>query len=101
TIRECDTVARMGGDEFLIILTKLASRSRAMDVGERILQAVSAPVDIEDTRVAVNVSIGIAFFPADGDDADNLIKMADKAMYRAKEKNRLNSRSNIHTSEIN
>ncbi len=101
TIRECDTVARMGGDEFLIVLSKLASRSRAMDVGKRILQAVSAPLDIEDTQVAINVSIGIAFFPVDGDDADTLIKTADKAMYRAKEQNRRNNGSNIHTSEMN
>ncbi|MFW6235268.1 MAG: diguanylate cyclase domain-containing protein [Desulfovibrionales bacterium] len=101
TIRECDTVARMGGDEFLIVLSKLASRSRAMDVGKRILQAVSAPLDIEDTQVAINVSIGIAFFPVDGDDADTLIKTADKAMYRAKEQNRRNNVSNIHTSEMN
>jgi len=85
-LRKSDTVARMGGDEFLLILPEMQDQQDAIQTAERILTALSTPFLLEGYEVNITTSIGVSFFPDDGDDAETLIKRADIAMYKAKEK---------------
>ena len=85
-LRKSDTVARMGGDEFLLILPEMHQPQDAIQTGERILNALSTPFLLEGYEVSITTSIGISFFPDDGDDVNTLVKNADIAMYKAKEK---------------
>jgi diguanylate cyclase (GGDEF)-like protein len=80
--RAVDTVARLGGDEFVVLLGGPGGREQARLVAERIIQAVTAPLAMHGLRLGV--SIGIAIFPDDGSDADQLLARADGAMYEAK-----------------
>jgi diguanylate cyclase (GGDEF)-like protein/hemerythrin-like metal-binding protein len=83
-VRESDTVARQGGDEFAVILSRVATRSDAAIVAERIVRAFDAPIDVEGTPCKVGISIGIAAYPEDGMNMDALIGRADAAMYESK-----------------
>lgn len=85
-LRKSDTVARMGGDEFLLILPEMNQQEDAILTAERILSALSTPFHLDSYEVRITTSIGIAFFPDDGVDANSLIKKADISMYKAKEK---------------
>ncbi len=80
-----DVVARLGGDEFTLLLTDIKSADAAGLVANRILQTVSRPFHLHDHEVYVTSSIGIAVFPADGNDVELLLKHADTAMYHAKD----------------
>ena len=82
------TVARVGGDEFIIALYDLAKQDDAARVAQRILAAVSEPIRLERHEVAITASIGISFYPNDGSDDGALLKNADAAMYQAKEAGR-------------
>lgn len=84
-VREGDTVARFGGDEFVILLGDLASDQDVVAVAQKILEALHAPFDIEGQSLYVTASIGISLFPSDGEDSSALLKNSDIAMYRAKE----------------
>jgi len=85
-LRKSDTIARMGGDEFLLILPEMQQPNDAVNTADRILAALSKPFHLEGYQVNITTSIGIAFYPDDGDEVDILIKKADVAMYKAKEK---------------
>ena len=85
-LRKSDTIARMGGDEFFLILPEMNQKEDAYLTAERILSALSTPFHLEAFQINISTSIGITFFPDDGDDAEELIKKADLAMYKAKEK---------------
>jgi diguanylate cyclase (GGDEF)-like protein len=85
-LRKSDTIARMGGDEFLLILPEMKQKEDAIHTADRILSALSTPFHLETHQINITTSIGVAFFPDDGEDADALIKKADLAMYNAKEK---------------
>lgn len=98
-VRRGDTVARMGGDEFTIVLADIAHVDDATLVARKILGAFSQPFRIEDRKLVVTASIGIALYPFDDDNIDDLIKKADVAMYRAKERGRNNFQ--FYTSEMN
>jgi diguanylate cyclase (GGDEF)-like protein/PAS domain S-box-containing protein len=89
-VRAEDTVARMGGDEFTILLSDLHDRRGAASVAQKVLEAARHPVIIDEHELYVTTSVGIAIFPDDGEDAEALLKNADRAMYRAKELGRDN-----------
>jgi diguanylate cyclase (GGDEF)-like protein len=83
-MRESDTVARLGGDEFTVVLSQLSDLSHIEDIAEKILARLAEPFDLPDEIVHISASIGIALYPADASDADNMMKHADQAMYVAK-----------------
>jgi len=87
-LREGDTIARMGGDEFTVLLTDLNDARDAARIAQKLLQTVARPLRVEGHELYVTTSIGIAVFPNDGDTAELLLKNADSAMYRAKEAGR-------------
>ena len=87
-LREGDTIARMGGDEFTILLSDLKAAEDAAKIAQKLLDAVAEPMPIEGHELFVTTSIGISLYPDDGDSADALLKNADNAMYRAKETGR-------------
>ncbi|HKJ54214.1 MAG TPA: diguanylate cyclase [Gammaproteobacteria bacterium] len=83
-MRETDTVARIGGDEFVIILSSLPNEDIAGRIAAGLLRQIAQPIEVDGIEVEVSVSIGIAFYPRDGTTAAELIRSADKAMYRVK-----------------
>ncbi|TWP53830.1 EAL domain-containing protein [Lentzea tibetensis] len=83
-VRQDDTVARLGGDEFAVLLPRISSVTGAAEVAERMHAALGGPVDLDGLSVEVDGSIGIAVYPLDSTDADELLKYADIAMYAAK-----------------
>jgi len=91
-LREGDLVARMGGDEFIVLLHSVTSPKDAAEVADRIQVQVSAPVLVDSHVLTITPSIGIAIYPEDGTDSDALIQNADTAMYSAKEQGRDNYR---------
>jgi diguanylate cyclase (GGDEF)-like protein/PAS domain S-box-containing protein len=86
--RASDTVARHGGDEFVIVLTDAVDEQSLIAWMERVSAAISEPVWIDGTELYVGCSMGASVFPQDGDDAETLLKKADLAMYRAKDMGR-------------
>ncbi len=85
SVRESDTVARVGGDEFNLLLPDVGRGSQAAKMAEKILATVAHPVEIDGHRLYLTTSIGISLYPADGQNAEALLTSADIAMYRAKE----------------
>lgn len=83
-VREEDTIARMGGDEFTVILTDLEKPEHAALVCRKILACMTEPFVLKGQRFSIGCSIGIAVYPEDGKDSETLLKCADTAMYRAK-----------------
>jgi diguanylate cyclase (GGDEF)-like protein/PAS domain S-box-containing protein len=98
-VREGDTVARVGGDEFTIVLQELNDRDDAGVVAQKMLHTIAEPVEIGGHRLYITTSIGITLFPDDGDDAETLLKNADNAMYRAKAEGR--NAYQMSTQELN
>ena len=99
TVRSGDTVARISGDEFAIVLADLARADDAALVAQKVIDRLAATVDIAGKEVFVTASVGIAAFPGDGADAEALIGAADAAMYRAKQGGR--NAYQFYTAEIN
>ena len=85
TVRDEDTVARLGGDEFILMLSDTDTLG-ATHVAEKLLSAIAQPYQIDQYELITTPSIGIAMYPADGQDMDALFKCADTAMYRAKQR---------------
>jgi diguanylate cyclase (GGDEF)-like protein/PAS domain S-box-containing protein len=84
-IRRTDTVSRLGGDEFLILLSQVEHAEDAAVSARKILRAISSPHIIDNKSLDVNVSIGGSTYPTDGQDAESLVSQADVAMYEAKQ----------------
>jgi diguanylate cyclase (GGDEF)-like protein/PAS domain S-box-containing protein len=85
TVRDGDTVARFGGDEFIIALMDVAEEHHVRDIAEKILHALARPYEINGRELFVTASIGISLYPDHGSDAGSLVRNADASMYRAKE----------------
>jgi len=91
-VRDVDTVSRFGGDEFVVLLNGVDGSDEALQVTQRLLEALRMPYDIDDIELNISCSIGIAMFPDDAQDMDELMRHADAAMYQAKAA----GRDNIH-----
>lgn len=85
-LRREDTIARQGGDEFLILLPELTSAQQAAKVAHKILAAFRSPFQLQEQETYITTSIGISVYPVDGEDSELLIQQADMAMYQAKAK---------------
>ena len=86
--RECDTVARIGGDEFVVVLNAITGREEASIAAQRILSIFSKPLMIDDLQLYSSASIGIAVYPDDAKNPEELLKCSDAAMYHAKAEGR-------------
>lgn len=84
SLREEDTIARQGGDEFVVIINKLKNENEAIKIARKLLSALEKPFKIGDRTIVIGSSIGITFYPRDGKGADILLRNADLAMYRSK-----------------
>ena len=84
TVREGDTVARMGGDEFVIALWQVKGPGDAAVAASKVIEAISRPYVLDGQPVRITASAGVAIYPVDGADADTLMKCADLALYEAK-----------------
>jgi diguanylate cyclase len=89
-VTKVDTVARVGGDEFVLVLSSVAERAEAAAVSQRAIEALKAPVRISGVDLHLSSSVGIAMFPIDGTTPENLVAHADAAMYCAKQRGRNN-----------
>jgi diguanylate cyclase (GGDEF)-like protein len=83
-VRRGELVARLGGDEFVVVLDRCEEPDAVVRAAQRLVAAVAAPIALAQDEVAVNTGVGVAFFPADGRDLDDLLRRADVALYRAK-----------------
>ena len=87
-VRESDTVSRWGGDEFVFIITNIIQPQDVAFTAHKIFNEMSSPFQLEERKVSITPTIGIAVYPLDASDAENLIKKADTAMYHGKERGR-------------
>jgi diguanylate cyclase (GGDEF)-like protein len=85
-IREADSVARWGGDEFVILLEHITSHAHIERIADQVVQSLNAPMLISGQELHISASIGIAIYPQHGDDSMSLLKHADISMYKAKER---------------
>jgi len=83
-LREIDTIARLGGDEFTLIVEDIEGNDKVNEIASRVLTLLQQPIQIDQHQLYVTSSIGISFYPLDGADAQNLLRNADSAMYKAK-----------------
>jgi diguanylate cyclase (GGDEF)-like protein/PAS domain S-box-containing protein len=88
SLRACDTVARQGGDEFVVVLTDLTRPEDATVVAQKLLEALTPPVNLCGREIVPGASLGFALYPQDGDSLQSLLMSADKAMYTAKQAGR-------------
>ncbi len=88
TVRKSDTVARMGGDEFAVLVSDLRDGADALMIGAKVLHAVCQPLSLGLQELPVSASVGVAIYPDDGKDIAELLRNADAAMYRSKNKAR-------------
>jgi diguanylate cyclase (GGDEF)-like protein/PAS domain S-box-containing protein len=98
-VRASDTISRLGGDEFTILLIDTSSSEAIAGVARKILQSFAHPFRVEGHELFVTASIGISIFPGDGEDVETLLKCADSAMYRAKELGR--NQAQMFTASMN
>jgi diguanylate cyclase (GGDEF)-like protein len=104
TSRDGDLIARMGGDEFIVMITRQANLVDVCARAQRLVDHLSAPYLLGNRECHITLSLGISMFPSDGDDAQTLLKAADMAMYRAKETGRntylyYEPSMNVHTAD--
>jgi len=90
SLRASDLVARFGGDEFIVMLSRATLRLQVEEVARKLLASIQLPVELEQRMISISASVGIAMFPEDGGKALDLLKHADSAMYVAKARGRAN-----------
>ncbi|MGB2798483.1 MAG: PAS domain S-box protein [Dehalococcoidia bacterium] len=90
SVRKGDTVARMGGDEFMLVLPEMSQAEDAARIAQKLMAAFTKPFVFRAHKLHITSSIGVAVYPHDGENSETLIKNADIAMYRAKEQGRNN-----------
>ena len=95
-VRDSDTVSRLGGDEFTVILPRVQSRADAMGVADKVLEALRRPFPLRGWEARISGSIGVALFPDDAKDTESLLNRADDLMYRVKDR----GRNGILTTEV-
>jgi diguanylate cyclase (GGDEF)-like protein len=83
-VRRSDVVARIGGDEFVVLLPNVSDRSEALQIAQTIANAIAGPVDVDGRLIAIGASLGISVCPLDGTEPEALLKVADESMYQAK-----------------
>ena len=91
TLRETDTVARIGGDEFIILLSSVSDRSDVAVLSDKILKSLTLPFKLRDHELFISTSLGVCMYPDDGQDTEEMMKKADIAMYHAKSLGRNNA----------
>jgi len=89
-VRESDTIARIGGDEFIVLLENITDIEDTLPIAEKIIQTVAEPFKLENSEVFITSSIGISLFPNDGEDSEALLTNADRAMYKSKDEGKNN-----------
>lgn len=89
-VREGDTVARFGGDEFTLMIPKIETVEDAAKIAQKIIETLKIPFFVNDREMFVTTSLGVSLFPTDGTDPETLVRNADTAMYRAKDQGRDN-----------
>jgi diguanylate cyclase (GGDEF)-like protein/PAS domain S-box-containing protein len=99
SLRASDTISRIGGDEFGILLPEVTNAEAVAGVARKILESLAKPFAVDGHELFVTASIGISCYPNDGDDAEELLKCADAAMYRAKELGR--NQAQLFTASMN
>jgi len=87
-IRQVDTIARFGGDEFIILIESVTDLTNIAEIIEKIILSMQSPFNLENHQLHLTLSAGISIYPDDGEDAETLIRNADTAMYRAKDEGR-------------
>ena len=92
--RQSDVVARIGGDEFVVMAGHLGSAQQAQDLGQKLLEAFRTPFPVAQVQVTVGLTIGYAIAPHDSNDAIGLLKLADAAMYSGKQSGKFCVRRN-------
>jgi diguanylate cyclase (GGDEF)-like protein/PAS domain S-box-containing protein len=98
-MRERDTVARVGGDEFVLVICDQTSPAQVADLIERVRRSVGTPVQVDGREIVVGASIGVAVFPRDADTVDKVMRAADSAMYHAKSMGKNNCQ--FYSAELN
>jgi diguanylate cyclase (GGDEF)-like protein len=88
SLRSTDTVARMGGDEFTVLLTGLNDPEEARKIASHLVSTISEPIELQGIRVEVSVSVGVATYPESGSDVKTLLRNSDAALYKAKARGR-------------
>ncbi|MDP9193032.1 MAG: EAL domain-containing protein [Acidobacteriota bacterium] len=98
-LRASDTISRIGGDEFSVLLPEISGTEAVASVARKILESLTKPFRVDGHELFITASLGISCFPNDGDDAETLLKCADAAMYRAKELGR--NQAQLFTASMN
>ena len=98
-VPERDTLARIGGDEFVVILSDLSNPLEVPPIADRMLHAIAEPIPLGNREIGITTSIGVSLYPEDGGDYDTLLRNADTAMYQAKEAGRNTFR--FYTADMN
>ena len=91
-----DTVARLGGDEFVVLLKNVGELPVAAFVAERVVASLCAPYELSGQRILIGASVGIALAPEHGQNAEELLRNADLALYLAKAEGKVNIASSTH-----
>ena len=97
--RNSDTVARLGGDEFAILIEDITAPFAAAKLSQELISVMAEPIEVDDYRLLVTPSIGIALYPSDGTNCSELLRKADTAMYHAKDQGRNNYQ--FYTEQLN